>query len=465
MLKMLQVLFAFVVIICEAQGSENGVSVALDTYQQKVRAQATGVYEIGSNLYVHVRLPMSVRDNKAKLVLNATLRCKDILREWAIAYASRNQCPGDSVAEGIALAVDLLNSYGRLWRYMDWEVKSMGQEVSGKDGKEFFMGWIVDRNVLISKIPEVYYKSIPDAAYVLEKLSCLVPAMARKDSVRLYNACGAVDLDRLGVTNVEATVEWKTATEVVNGYLRDHPFAREVADQMATLLSPVTAVELSELQPDGGSDSTVVLSSVTNVVSTSVSTSIVERAETSEERMKRGISSSVKMIEESRISDIEEIIETKTLTTRRRIRRKTERMVRGRPRFEEIYLSGGIATNAPTPQLESAVTASRLYRGSGATMEARERALRDALCENPGDVQMWNMFGRCRMALGDLAGALICFRAAVKLDSNDGYALTNLAEAYEGLGCHRLACGYAVLVIGVIKDDWCIDKCKRILMK
>ena len=133
------------------------------------------------------------------------------------------------------------------------------------------------------------------------------------------------------------------------------------------------------------------------------------------------------------------------------------------PLFEDVFLSGGKKANLAAPQLDSGAAAAKSYFDPSVTLEARERLIRLALAENPGDKQMWNMFGNCLLKRGDALGALVCFRCAAKLDPCDEFTLVNLANAYRALDCPRSAGGMAVLARGMAKEAWCISQAEEAL--
>lgn len=49
------------------------------------------------------------------------------------------------------------------------------------------------------------------------------------------------------------------------------------------------------------------------------------------------------------------------------------------------------------------------------------------------------------------------------LNKSNEYVLTNLAMAYHKLGCVNLGYGYATLIAGTCKNDWCIRQAESIL--
>ena len=208
---------------------------------------------------------------------------------------------------------------------------------------------------------------------------------------------------------------------------------------------------------------------VTNVIAEiKVATNVVTRAQTDKARQSSGFAAKGEVTETTRISDEEEVVETRTVTTVktiRKIRRKTVTEVSGRPVFEEVFMSSGMNLGKVSAQTEMGKKAVAAYFDNVTPMDEKAKLIADALCENPGDSQVWNLYGRCLLQKGDKLAALVCFRCAVKLDVANQYAITNLSLVYDDLGYAELARGLAVIAYGIADDEWCRSAAKKVLLK
>lgn len=437
-------------------------------YQTNIRDKESGVYEHDGDLYVHVKKGVKASATMMRVRMKAIGEMNDLLRRWAIDYASSNAVRSAALGCGLSAAVRALDAANPLWRYSDWKYQAGGQEFTGNKAGLFWICQVVKKDVVVKQIPASFYCSTPSTNKVISAISTFLPAMLKADSRRAYEDVGALDLCDFKIADESLREEKKRVDDDLAEY-RSGSFYLSVKSQHDVLATPVEDVTWQELPGKPEETHSETCSLLTNViVNAVVVTNLSDRCETDEECASLGISEGKTLHEAVRVSDEMEIVETRTVTTvttTKRIRKKVVKSIFGTPRFEQIFLSGGVASNALAAQTASGAAAAKTYGSASVKLEEREKAVHDALRENPGDILLWNMYGRCLMTRGDTVGALICFRAAAALDKNDQFALTNLAEAYENVGCHRLACAYAILGVGLAKSDWCKEKCRDLLLK
>lgn len=133
------------------------------------------------------------------------------------------------------------------------------------------------------------------------------------------------------------------------------------------------------------------------------------------------------------------------------------------PRMQNLFLRYATETNFPTARLASGAEALGLARNAKATPDEKIKALKCALCESPGDKELWNYLGLIMMNDKDFPGAIVCFRNALKLDPVYGYPIVNLAKAYDALGAKRMAWGTAIVALGTSSDSWCRTESHKLL--
>lgn len=133
------------------------------------------------------------------------------------------------------------------------------------------------------------------------------------------------------------------------------------------------------------------------------------------------------------------------------------------PRMQRLFLSGGKMANTACARIESGKLAEKKAFDPKAGIEEKLEALRGALCDNPGDAVLWNLYGRCLGDAGDRVGAVICYRNALNTDPAFEYAIVNLATVYKALGYESLGVRLAILACGTAKDKWSISESQKIL--
>jgi len=438
-------------------------------YKENVQSKDSGVYEHDGNLYVHVRKPIKGAQSQMRIRMKAIGEMNDLLRGWAIDFASTKRSVSiDDNTIGVSIAVKLLDNANPLWRYAEWKCRANGQEFTGSKDGYFWICQVLDKESVINQIPADFYKSAPSTNAVFKAVSALLPIMLKSDGARVYNDLCACDL----LVVKDAKGMWEDELGRVDRAFETYKASKNYCDikrdcqRLSNSSEEISWNEVSEPPVEQHFEN--VKFETNTIACINVVTNFSDRAETEEEFRRLGMSSNRKMRDEIRTSEEFVIVETKTVTevtTKKTVRKKQIKAICGNPRFELIFLSGGTLTNTPSAQIASGVDAVKKFFSPDVTLQVREETIRYALCENPGDIQLWNMFGRCLMKKGDSVGAMVCFRAAAKLNKNDQFMLANLAEAYESIGCHRLACSYAVLGIGLSTDSWCLRKCKEILLK
>lgn len=439
----------------------------LATYQKDVCCKPSGVYQIEGYLYAHcvIAFPKaeSVLRRRQKLMLTAN----ELLKNWAIDFAKGKRAKPDSQPNGLGLALTVLDDANPKWRYADWQIKTGGQELSGKGSNGDWFVLILPKDDVIRQIPSSFYENLPPQDMIQRYIRTLVPSMVRSNACRFYSMCGILDFDSSVKVADRSRREFAEVADAVGVYLDSSAEAKTIADHAKTIKGPVVDEKQTDFQNAPIIKKSESVSVVTNILERTVAGSnVIDRVQTADERAKVGMVCGGKVRETRVEKDEMEFVETKTVTTttiRRIVRRRSTRSVVARPRFEELFLKGGDAENAKVPQTEVGRKAAAVYFDSITPVEGKQQAVMEALRENPGDVQLWNMAGNFFMQRDDFIGALICFRCAAKIDASDENMLVNLARVYEKLEKGSLSKGMAVMAYGFAKGDWAQKESGRIL--
>lgn len=191
----------------------------LATYREQVQGRATGVYEIGDDLYVHVQMPVGKSENTSRLKMRASLKANELLRQWAFDYTKGDRAKMPAVSDGFARLLEILDDANPLWRIGDWEIRLTGQEHSGQDGKGFWLGPIVGKADMVRQIPESLRCAVPDRDKAIAALRSLLPQMVRQSPSHVYAKCGAVDLldDKMSVP-ADIKTEYTAVEERLKAY-------------------------------------------------------------------------------------------------------------------------------------------------------------------------------------------------------------------------------------------------------
>ena len=440
-------------------------------YKTSVRDRPSGVYEWTDYVFAHVRIPfVDGKSNRKKVRMQAINTAKSLLRNWAIDLTAAYRKEDVRLPDGIALAKGLVVRYLPDWAFRGWQLNIDCREYPPDMEDGFYVfGMIFDRARLVASIPDSFKRS-PPAQDWCRALEHIVPG-EMNSGLRdgFLSRCGAWDLVSPPVRETasdEAFLEFKTVQKKVDDFLSEGELAGKMRERQKTARGPNESVDFSTTAQPSDTKSTTEVEVITNLLSNvSVVTNSILRTQTPAEVTKWGRSSRGMVSDVVRYSDegiiIVKITKT-TVETTKHVLHRSAHQISGETHFEDIFL--GI-TNDCVEASQTALGRDAVAVFKGKTnLEAKERALEDALSENPGDKELWNLYGRCLMARGEKAGAIICFRQSLRFDEKYEFALANLADAYNSIGCKRLALGTAIIARGMARSEWCIKLTETMLM-
>ena len=447
------------------------VDAGLAYYKTSVRQRPSGVYEWTDYVFAHVRMPfVEGKSNRKKVRMQAINTAKSLLRNWAIDLTAEYRKEQATLPEGIAFAKDMVVKYMPDWAYRGWRLDIDCREYPPdvEDGYYVF-GMIFDRSRLIASIPESFKHNPPDRDWCAA-LTHIVPGemnSGMRDGFFLQ--CGAWDLVSPAAQESsanESLLEFRTVQKKTTEFLATGELSDEMRKRRIAVKGPNEVLNYSTIaQPPEVKTETRVDVKTNFLSNISVATNTILRMQTSKEVSTWGRADGGMVKDCVRESDDGIIIVTVTKTiveTTKHVLHKSVHQISGEPRFEDSFL--GMTNNCvEASQTEIGRAAVAVFMGKTGIV-AKERALKDALAENPGDKELWNLYGRCLMVRGEKIGAVICFRQALRLDGKYEFALANLADAYFALGYRRLALGMAVVARGMARSEWCIKRTESILM-
>ena len=395
--------FAFVMVVSSAAYAAEDM-IPSEYYKTVILGRRSGVYEYQDKLFIHSKAAFNSKNPsaKSKAKLDAMLGTSEVLRKWAIDYTEKDRGEKKVLSSTEQFIKGVLDKVDDRWQFPDWEITSSLQCVmNGRHDDEYVVGMCGDKQQIISLIPSAY--RMPCDAKTLREAAFSVTKRFAKgsQSMRFARMCGAWDIVGMESVNSPDAKEFRAFNVEVAKYLQEAQLAKELREEAASMSEPqiVTNRTLS-MNAQG--------------------TEAIEKIE--------------------------------IVTTRRF------------PRMQQLFLDEQNETNFPTARLESGVKAIASLSGKNKIGSDEQRRLfKVALCESPGDKELWNFYGRLLRDAGDFYGAIICFRNAHKLDSKFVYPIVNLAVTYKLLGKDSLAIGLALFGCGMAEDNWSVSQLNSIL--
>jgi len=401
--------------------------------------------------------------------MQAINTAKSLLRNWAVDLTAFYRKETVALPDGVALAKDIVIRYMPDWAFRGWQIDVDCREYPPDVEDGFYVfGMIFDRGRLVSSIPESFKRNPPDKDWC-SALAHIVPGEMNsglRDS--FLSRCGALDLVSAQARESTAAAAW-LEFKAVQGKVDDFLSKGELAGRMRTrrnkVRGPNESVVLSTAAQPPETKSTTEVEVTTNLFScVSVVTNSVLRMQSPEEvaawgRADRGMVSD--LVGESDEGVVVVKVTRTTVETTKHVLHKSVHRISGESRFEDLFL--GLTNDCvEAAQTGTGRNAVAVFKGKTG-LAVKERSLEDALAENPGDKELWNLYGRCLAARGEPIGAVVCFRQALRLDDKYEFALANLADAYMSLGYRKLALGTAIVARGMAGSDWCVKRSEAVL--
>ena len=372
-------------------------------YKTAILPKESGVYEYQGKLFVHSKAAYESKKPSAKnkAMAQATYGTGTLLRRWAIDLTAPERTAKESLTALESRIKQLLDGVDGYWQFPDWNINTALQCVmDGREGNEYVVGLVGEKTLLVSQIPAAY--RMPCTSERLRKALPIVAQRKMKgaDAEDFMKTCGAWDLVKTTGVAPDKIADYKSVNNEIGQYLQSSPLAKAMSEEASVLSVPQVVTNRTSVMNAQG-------------------TALTEKLE---------------IVKVTRF-----------------------------PRLQKLFLNCSAETNYPTARLPSGTAAIAGVQNPKATVDEQGKLIRAALCDSPGDKELWNYFGRILMSKGDNLGAIICFRNALKLDARFVYPIVNLARAYKELGKDALSFGTAVVGRGLAIDAWSVRELDKIL--
>lgn len=439
--------FLAAIVFCDQQAAGMEVPALVSTYyEMRLKDEPSGVYEWPEHdmLFVKSCVPTDNADALTEFGAEALAQEHGLLFAYLAKQASR-QVEDTELAPGYAYMRDFVRRQEPLWEYQaDWDGEFSGPQIVRHTADHYVSCSVYSRSEVLKTMPKAFLRATTKDVWEKGAKILVHEKYASASDRSFMWRLGVLDGLELMLDPGETLEKWvedygsqdnARYREFVNfahsrdEYLANGEFPRRIAAEKLrreTLPDKITFVK--DAKPLAGRDE-FCLKAVTN------------------------------QIDELEFEIVETRVQSKTYAYHKIV---TKMAVD--PKFEKIFLSGGILDNSLMTRLESGIKAEKaFYAKSSLSSAQRENLIIEALQKNPADFVLWNLLGRLRMNAADYQGAVICFRAALRLNIKYEFAVTNLAVAYKKAGYRSLAYSSAIAALGIAKDTWCLKEATKIL--
>lgn len=456
----------------------------LTLWQKDIRLRPPGVHECGDTLFVTVRLPLARGDDPEEKELEASALAHDVLAKWAFERMAPDRAAKvGGIPPGVRKAGELVESRLSSSRILSWRIQTeMREFVDSQARGAVVLGQAFDRNAVIASIPQSFSEPIDDLDWRKGLASIIRPRVSGEPDIDFLRSIGAADAIVAAAAPLPEFPDWEDGSfsSLLERFL-DEAFSVDetegsfLKDYLLQASDAIRAEALAVLAPTEETNRTIVVQPVrcsTNTV-VSVSTNAIApetldspmremaKARSSGLPASASVSGIVRDLEaysvRTNITMTIEIVEESTVVVR-------NLEWRGEPRFQMLFLSGGRCGNTPSPQTSAGKAAAKDFYSSSTPSMIKSSHLHDALCENPGDIALWNLYGRILLENGDPAGAVVSLLNALRLDFTNEFVWANLSTAWSRLGRDNRAIGAALVARGLAKSDWTVRCSEAVLM-
>lgn len=458
-------------------------------WQKDVRLRPPGVYECGNTLFVTVRIPLATGDDSEEKELEASAAAHDALVKWAWEKtAPKRAASADNSAPGVRRAKNLVMSSSILSRMRNWRVSAhMREFVDAKARDAIVLGQAFDKDALVTSIPASFSEP-NDQIDWRSGLSSVIPQkLSQPIDFDFFQSIGACDALVAADDSIPNFPQWDgadfparlesflktsirndaTCVDLLLPYYREH--AATIRDEAQEVLHPVRATNTIVRARPGKCSTNITFSVSTNLLQATGGLPPARRfCLTSDEMIARGFPLSASVSES--IAPLHGFAVVTNVVTTIEVAQESAVSVqevewRGEPRFQMLFLAAGMLPNQKARPTQYGKSAARSFYNPSMSKKDKAQLLHDALCENPGDASLWNLYGRAFLDCGDTAGAIVSLRNALRLDLSNEFAWANLATAWAAIGQEERAIGAALVARGLAKSDWTIKAAEAVLLK
>lgn len=376
----------------------------LEYWKSALSDKGDGIYSHNGILYVVVserfnKFRASTLQNAVKAANRKTLKR---LKDWCQAEARKKYLEPKPASESERIVWALLDKMSPGWKYLEWEFSGDARTVFKDQNFESQTLLVVTTLKEIDARESV--KKLKARCSFADVVSCIARLFSTRQSVdELQEVCDCLEISDLkdrSVASSDILTEYAKIKKNIEGYITSSPLSIKCYEEIKSLSTPIIETNKVEQTNEYGTETVI-----TEVIKTTIR----------------------------------------------------------HPRMQQLFLAYGAATNSSLPRTALGLKAEKIAYDRSVQMSEKLDILKKSLCENPGDVVLWNLYGRCLYDSGDKMGAIICLRNALKIDMKYEYALVNLARVYNTIGCKNLAIRLAFFARGIAKEKWTIQESEKIL--
>ena len=379
-----------------------GVS-PLEYYESHLANKGDGVYEHGDVLYLVTTARYDVRKTSTRrhAIAVATGKVSSLLKNWVVEQIVKRDGVPKPTNEEMKNAWQILENIAPGWMFPDLSM-AVGMETI-RDEAEKSGRYVIVMTGSKKEFEQKVLSEYKASCSASDIIKCLLGIGSRIESedktVTAQKMFGVPDLTSTCNGEKILEQEWKKLNQKIDSYLAKSDFAMQMRKDAVSIAAP--------------------------------------RATTNR---------------------VEEINPQGTIkTTKLEIE-----IVEVVPRMHQLFLSGGNATNAPSERIASGERAVEYAFGNYQAAD-KAKVLKNALCENPGDGELWNLYGRVLNDGGEKEAAVICYRNALRIDPTAEYPMVNLAVVYSELGYKRLSVGLAMYARTRARQKWSVDMSEKLI--
>ena len=462
-----------------------------DLWTKEIRPLPTGAYERGECLFVNVRQPVAADADLEEVRLEAAAAAHDVLVDWAL----KRTAPARNVAEsklspGIRRAMEVAFR-GSVSSKLRWEWRYSGNVREFEDSsskKILVLGQAFNLPSVTKSIPDSFSRPLGDGEW-RDALSKRVRAqLFGKGAVAFLKDVGALDGGVIASSPVAEFPQWEAVDfpKRFDAFLSQLFAGDEEANKAlhkylltaAPLLREEAVAIAAPVSKTAWKTGAVAIRAVTNVVVTISTNAIPTPAgePTSETQLVPDPKTASFVNRPTCVG----IFETKTVAAEFIVTTNHVQTIqlfedvplskiaiewRGDPRFQRLFLGAGCISNTAEIATAEEKIASSTFFDESISVDEKTVKIREALCRAPGASSIWNLYGRCFLAKGDSAGAIVALRNALRIDIANEFAWANLAVAWRNLGHTDRAVATAVVARGLAKSGWTVKTSEDILEK
>ena len=377
---------------------------ALQYYKSMLSKKPDGVYEQGDNLFIVSTAKYDKRRTatRSKAADEAELGVVPLLKDWIIKRTLEKDGAPDPKTDSRKYTWEFLEKVCPGWMFPEWSASAEMRTIvdDAHDGK-YSIVMVTKKSVVQSNILSSYHAKNDDgfASSCIRRVFNSWGGMDGGLTIA-YRVCGVPDLGDKSLISADLMDEYNRVEKELGEYLATSKVAQSMRKDIEVSKMPTVSSNMVESVNPQGTEKVV--------------------------RME--------------ITSVQKI-----------------------PRMQLLFLGCGTVSNMPYGRIESGTEAVRIAYDRQSKIDIKMTALKNALCDNPGDAELWNLYGRCLNDHGDKMASVICYRNALKLKPDYEYPIVNLAKVYSELGYKRLGVGLALLARGTAKDKWSIAEAEKIL--